>query len=135
MKARLPYIVGTLLLTGVEVLIGVFEFSSFIRSYIGDVIIVWVLYCLFRSFVPKKFSSYAVAVGILAFSFVVEFLQKAHIADLLGIENRLLRVLIGTNYATEDLWCYAAGTAVTLLEIFIFQKLSSRRKNENTILF
>ena len=129
MKARLPYIIGFLLLTAVEVVIGVFEFNHFIRSYIGDVIIVWVLYCLFRSFAPKKFNSYAVAMGILAFSFVVEFLQKAHIADVLGVENRLLRIIIGTSYATEDLWSYAAGTAVTLLEIFIFQKLSSRRKN------
>ena len=129
MKTRLPYIIGVLLLTGVEVVIGVFEFNQFIRSYIGDVIIVWVLYCLFRSFAPKKFNSYAVAMGILAFSFVVEFLQKAHIADVLGVENRLLRIIIGTSYATEDLWSYAAGTAVTLLEIFIFQKLSSRRKN------
>lgn len=129
MKARLPYTIGFLMLTAVEVVIGVFEFNHFIRSYIGDVIIVWVLYCLFRSFAPKKFNSYAVAMGILAFSFVVEFLQKAHIADVLGVENRLLRIIIGTSYATEDLWCYAAGTAVTLLEIFIFQKLSSRRKN------
>ena len=129
MRDRLPYIIGFLLLTAVEVVIGVFEFNHFIRSYIGDVIIVWVLYCLFRSFAPKKFNSYAVAMGILAFSFVVEFLQKAHIADVLGVENKLLRIIIGTSYATEDLWCYAAGTAVTLLEIFIFQKLSSRRKN------
>lgn len=127
MKARLPYIIGVLLLTAVEVVIGVFEFSHFIRSYIGDVIIVWVLYCLFRSFVPRKFNSYAVALGILAFSFVVEFLQKAHIADILGVENKLLRTLIGTSYATEDLWSYAAGTAVTILEILIFKKLNKEK--------
>lgn len=129
MKSRLPYIIGFLLLTAIEVCIGVFEFSHFIRSYVGDVIIVWVLYCLFRSFVPKRFNSYAVALGILAFSFAVEFLQKAHIADILGVENKLLRIIIGTSYAPEDLWSYAAGTAVILIEIFIFQKLLSRRKN------
>ena len=53
MKARLPYIIGFVLLVAVEVCIGMFYFSHFIRSYVGDVIIVWVLYCLFRSFVPK----------------------------------------------------------------------------------
>ena len=130
MKARLPYIIGFLLLTAIEVCIGVFEFSHFIRSYVGDVIIVWVLYCLFRSFVPKKFSSYAVAAGILAFSFIVEFLQKAHIADILGVENKLLRILIGTSYATEDLWSYAAGTLITLIEIFIFKQLKKRSTND-----
>ena len=128
MKARMPYTIGFILLVAVEVCIGVFSFSHFIRSYVGDVIIVWVLYCLFRSFVPSKFSSYAVAFGILAFSFVVEFLQKLHIADILGIENELLRIIIGTSYATEDLWSYAAGTAVTILEIYIFTKL---RKGNN----
>ena len=130
MKSRLPYIIGFLLLVAVEVCIGIFYFNHFIRSYIGDVIIVWVLYCLFRSFVPKKFNSYAVAIGILVFSFIVEFLQKAHIADILGVKNELLRIIIGTSYAVEDLWCYAAGTAVTLIEIFLYQQLKKRKNND-----
>ena len=127
MKARLPYIIGFLLLVAVEVCIGVFYFSHFIRAYIGDVIIVWVLYCLFRSFVPKRFSSYGIAIGILIFSFAVEFLQKAHIADILGVENKLLRIIIGTSYAAEDLWCYVAGTAVTILEIWLFKRQSAQK--------
>lgn len=126
MKVRLPYIIGFALLVAAEVCIGVFYFNFFIRAYIGDVIVVWLLYCLFRSFVPKKFSSYGVALGILAFSFAVEFLQKLRIADVLGIKNELLRIIIGTSYAPEDLLCYAAGTAVTILEIFIFRKLAKR---------
>ena len=127
MKARLPYIIGFLLLVALEVCIGVFYFNFFIRAYIGDVIIVWVLYCLFRSFVPKRFSSYGIAIGILIFSFAVEFLQKAHIADILGIENKLLRIIIGTSYAAEDLWCYVAGTVVTILEIWLFKRLSAQK--------
>ena len=127
MKARLPYIIGFLLLVAAEVCIGVFYFNFFIRAYVGDVIIVWVLYCLFRSFVPKRFSSYGIAVGILVFSFAVEFLQKAHFADILGVENKLLRIIIGTSYATEDLWCYVAGTAVTILEIWLFKRLSAHK--------
>lgn len=129
MKARLPYIVGFLLLLGVEICIGVFYFSKFIRAYIGDVIVVWVIYCLLRSFVPKRFNSYAVAMGILAFSFMVEFLQKAHIADILGIENQLLRIIIGTDFAVADLWSYAAGTLVTIIEIFIYRRLTERNRH------
>ena len=130
MKARLPYIAGFLLLLGVEICIGMFYFSKFIRAYMGDVIVVWVIYCLFRSFVPRKFNSCAVAVGILVFSFAVEFLQKIHIADVLGVKNKLLRIIIGTSYAPEDLWCYAAGTAVTLLQIFLYQQIKKRKTND-----
>lgn len=126
MKARLPYIIGFALFLGTEVCIGLFFHGDFVRYYLGDVIVVWLIYCLFRSFVPKRFNSYAVALGILAFSFLTEFLQKARIADILGIENPFLRTLIGTSYANEDLWCYAAGTAVTILEIFIFSKFAER---------
>ncbi len=127
MKARLPYIAGFLLLTAVEVCIGIFEFSVFVRSYLGDVIIVWVLYCLWRSFSPKRGSSYLIAGGILVFSFIVEFLQKAHIADILGVENRLLRIIIGTSFATKDLWCYVAGTAVTVAEIWLFRLIRNKK--------
>ena len=130
MKARLPYIAGFLLLLGVEICIGMFYFNKFIRAYMGDVIVVWVIYCLFRSFVPRKFNSCAVAVGILVFSFAVEFLQKIHIADVLGVKNELLRIIIGTSYAPEDLWCYAAGTAVTLLQIFLYQQIKKRKTND-----
>ncbi|MBP5580712.1 MAG: DUF2809 domain-containing protein [Ruminococcus sp.] len=130
MKARLPYIAGFLLLLGVEICIGMFYFNKFIRAYMGDVIVVWVIYCLFHSFVPRKFNSCAVAVGILVFSFAVEFLQKIHIADVLGVKNELLRIIIGTSYAPEDLWCYAAGTAVTLLQIFLYQQIKKRKTND-----
>lgn len=123
MKKRLPYIILFVILVGIEVCIGVFYFNHFIRSYVGDVIIVWVLYCLFRIIFPERFNSYAVAVGILIFSFIVEFLQKAHIVDILGIENQFLRILIGTSYATEDLWSYAAGTAVTILGIWTYRRI------------
>ena len=129
MRARLPYIIGFLLLLGAEICIGVFYFNFFIRAYTGDVIVVWVIYCLFRSFVPKKFDSCGVALGILVFAFAVEFLQKIHIADILGVENRLLRIIIGTSYAPEDLWCYAAGTAVTIAEIWLFRRLQGRKNS------
>ena len=129
MKARLPYIIGFLLLLGAEICIGVFYFNFFIRAYTGDVIVVWVIYCLFRSFVPKKFDSCVVALGILVFAFAVEFLQKIHIADILGVENRLLRIIIGTSYAPEDLWCYAAGTAVTIAAIWLFRWLQGRKNS------
>ena len=126
MKARLPYIIGFLLLLGVEICIGVFYFSKFIRAYLGDVIVVWVIYCLIRSFVPKMTDSYLLALGILVFSFVVEFLQKIHIVDILGISNKLLRIIIGNGFAVEDLWCYAAGTLVTMAQIWIFRRIKSR---------
>jgi len=117
MKSRKPYIVGFLLLTAVEFLIGLFVHDNFIRPYIGDVIIVWVLYCLVRIIFPKKFNSYLLALCILIFSFLTEFLQYINIADVLGLKSKFLRTLVGTSFSYADLLCYTAGTAIMCILI------------------
>lgn len=127
MKKRLPYITGFLFFTAVEFAIGIFCHDNWIRYYFGDVVVVWVVYLFIKSMIPDKINSYFLAGGVLAFSVLTEFLQKIHIVDILGIENRFLRILIGTSFAVEDIWCYIAGTAVTFLLIFIKNEYYSRK--------
>lgn len=115
MKKRLPYITGFLLLLIVEVLIALFVHDNFIRPYIGDVIVVWVVYCFVKAIFPK-INSYITAVGVMLFAFFVEFLQYIHIVDILGLGNiNFFRVLIGTSFSVVDLVCYACGTIIILL--------------------
>ena len=122
MKKRIPYIAGFILLLAVEVLIALFLHGGFIRNYIGDVIVVWVVYCFVRIFLINA-NSYITAIGVMMFAFVVEFLQYINIVDILGLGNiTFFRVLIGTSFSVIDLVCYSAGTAVTLLAIFTHSK-------------
>ncbi|MDE6782042.1 MAG: DUF2809 domain-containing protein [Ruminococcus sp.] len=124
MKKR--YITGFLLLLAVEILIALFVHDNFIRPYIGDVIVVWVVYCFVKIFLPK-INSYLTALGVMIFAFIVEFLQYIHIVDILGLGDiKFFRVLIGTSFSPVDLLCYAAGTAVTLLLIFITGKVHGK---------
>ena len=127
MKKRLPYIIGFLLFVALEFAIGIFCHDNWIRYYFGDVVVEWVLYLFIRSIIPDKINSYALAGGVLGFSLLTEFLQKIHIADILGIKNRFLRILIGTSFAVEDIWCYIIGTAVICLLIFIKNEYYSRK--------
>lgn len=119
MKKRLPYVIGFMALLIVEVLIAMFLHGGFIRNYFGDVIVVWVVYFFVKILLPK-INSYLTAVGVMIFAFMVEFLQYINIVDLIGLGNiKFFRVLIGTSFSPIDLVCYAGGTAVTLLIIFI----------------
>ena len=123
MKKRIPYIIGFITLLIVEVLIALFISGGFIRNYMGDVIVVWVIYCFVKIF-PVKVSSYITALGVMIFAFIVEFLQYIHIVDILGLGNiKFFRVLIGTSFSVIDLLCYSAGTAVTIILIFLQSKL------------
>ncbi len=126
MKKRLPYITGFLLLLIVEVLIALFVHGGFIRFYLGDVIVVWVVYCFVKTIFPK-INSYITAVGVMLFVFLVEFLQYIHIVDILGLGNiKFFRVLIGTSFSVVDLVCYACGTIIILL-ILLNKKIRTDR--------
>lgn len=127
MKKRIPYISGFIILVIIEVLIALFLHGGFIRFYFGDVIVVWVVYCFVQIFISEKFNEYLTALGVMLFSFIVEFLQYIHIVDILGLGNiKFFRTLIGTSFSPIDLICYTAGTAVICIFIFIKNKISEK---------
>lgn len=125
MKKRLPYIIIFIVIFAVETCIALFVHDDFVRPFIGDVIVMWAVYCLAQIILGGRFGSYKVAAGSLIFAFFVEYLQKLRIADVLGIKNPVLRTIIGTSYAPEDLLCYIAGTAAIFIGIWLYRKKSS----------
>ena len=122
MRRRIPYIAGFFLLLIIEILIALFISGGFIRYYIGDVIVVWVIYCFIKIFIINA-NKYITAIGVMIFAFLVEFLQYINIVEILGLGDiKFFRVLIGTSFSVIDLICYSAGTAITLISIFLNKK-------------
>lgn len=109
-KKRLLYLAAFLLLTALEVIIAVFVRDRIIRPYGGDVIVVWVIYCFLRIFVPQRHR--LLPLWVFLFSVFTELMQYINIVDILAIESRLLATLIGSTFSLADIGCYAAGCAV-----------------------
>ena len=108
------YFVLTLLFFLIEVLIALYINDTFIRPYIGDVLVVILIYCFIKSFF--KCSINAVALFVLIFSFTVEFLQYVNIVDKLGLGNyKVARIVIGTSFSWADLICYTVGIGIVIL--------------------
>lgn len=127
MKKRIPYIAGFLLLTLTEVLIALFLHGGFVRNYLGDVIVIGVVYCFIQAIIGGHFNSYAAAVGVMIFAFIVELLQKINIVDILGLGGiPFFRTLIGTSFSPIDFICYAAGSAIICAAIFVKRKITNR---------
>lgn len=101
---------ATALLLTVEVLIALFVHDNFIRPYVGDVLVVIVIYTFVRVFVPKGFR--LLPLWIFLFAAGVECLQYFHLVELLGVQdNVFLRVLLGSVFDVKDIVCYACGCA------------------------
>ena len=127
MKKRIPYICGFLLLTLTEVLIALFIHGGFIRNYLGDVIVVWVVYCFVQAIAGGRLNGYITAAGVMIYAFIIEFLQKINIVNLLGLGGiKFFRTLIGTSFSPVDLICYAAGSAIICAVIFIKRKITDK---------
>lgn len=93
-----------------EIIIGIFFHDGFVRPYLGDVIVVIAVYAFVRIIIPEKYAFLPLAVFV--FSAAVEILQGIRIADLLGIQNPLLRTIIGTSFDWKDMLCYAVGCGI-----------------------
>lgn len=104
----------TILIFIIEVLIALYVHDTIIRPYIGDVLVVILIYCFVKSFLKIKVMP--TAVFVLLFAFGVETLQYLNIVDKLGLQNsKIARTVIGTSFSWIDILTYIIGISIVLL--------------------
>lgn len=123
-KFNLKYFFLSILIFFVEVLIAtVLKDQFFIRAYVGDVIVVMLLYTLVKSFLIINDTK--LILGILAFSCLIEFAQFFKIADKLGFpEESLMYIVVGNSFSWIDILCYGVGCLI----LYLLVKISSKQK-------
>lgn len=97
----------------VEVIIALFVHDKIIRPYVGDFLVVILIYCLAKTFLNTAVLPTAFAV--LLFSYAVEISQYFHLVNKLGLQNsKFARTIIGTSFEWTDLATYTAGFLVVI---------------------
>lgn len=112
-KFNVKYFLLTILLFLIEVAIALYVHDKIIRPYIGDVLVVILIYCFVKSFINSPV--FKTALSVLIFSYVIEILQYFEYVKLLGLENsKLANVVMGNYFAGIDLLAYTAGAVLIL---------------------
>jgi hypothetical protein len=110
---NLRYLVSTIFLFLTELVIALFIKDTLIRPFVGDVLVVILIYCFFRIFLQIDY--WKLAIGVLIFAFTIEVLQYFDYVKLLGLENnRILSVAMGRSFAWEDFAAYFVGFLIIL---------------------
>jgi hypothetical protein len=112
----------------IEVLIALYVKDKFIRPYVGDVLVVIMIYCFIRAYVDA--SAIKVSAFVLTFAVTLEILQYFKLIDLIGLRhNKLARIAIGTKFEWLDLVAYAVGTAI----VIVVERIKDRRKRASML--
>lgn len=111
MKKRLLYLTSFIILMIIEIVIALYVNDSFIRPYVGDILVMGVLYTFIRIFIPEHVHSLPYI--LFGFAILIEILQYLHFARLFDFLNsKVLRIVLGSTFDIKDILCYAIGTII-----------------------
>ena len=111
---RKNYFLLTIILLFTEICIAVFINDRFIRPYLGDFLVVILLYCFVRCFFNVPVNQ--TAIEVLIFAFVIEGLQYIQLVNILGLQDsKLASVVLGNSFSWMDMLTYVLGICFVLV--------------------
>lgn len=110
---RFTYFILALVLFFIEVFIALFIRDRFVRPYMGDFLVVILLYCALRAVIRTSVTK--AAIGVLLFAYLVELLQWMKLVPILGLQdNPLATTVLGTSFEWMDMVAYTLGMVTVL---------------------
>ncbi|WP_339698643.1 DUF2809 domain-containing protein [uncultured Marixanthomonas sp.] len=126
MKLRFnkTYFILFALLLLIETLIALFGSNTIIRGFVGDVLVVILLFAFIKTLF--NITSKKVLIAILLFAFGVEFLQYFEITKRLHIQSKFIKIIMGTTFDFTDFAAYFLGFLASGFLDKLFQKKKSK---------
>lgn len=121
-RTRLAFLAATVLILAAEIYIAICVKGGFVRHYAGDVLAVVLLYALARAIFSVPPSN--LPLKIFAFAAALELAQYFGAVQILGVESKILKIMIGGTFDFADLLCYAAGCVLA----GVYEKFEKKEK-------
>lgn len=113
MKINIKYIFAFLILLIAEIIIAIFVNDAIIRPYIGDILVVLLMYTLIRGFLQKPIT--LLPIYLFLFASAVELAQYFNIVGILHMQNnRVISIVLGATFDIKDILCYLVATIVLI---------------------
>jgi hypothetical protein len=118
------HILITSILFITEIAIAYFHFNPFIRGFLGDVLVMLLLYSFLKIFI--KNNVFNIAISVLGFAFLVELLQFLKLSEILKIKSKIILTVLGSVFDVWDLVAYFIGfLLILLIEKLLHKKYTS----------
>lgn len=111
-SSRKTYLISFLVLLLVEISIAIWIKDDFIRPYLGDFLVVILIYSFLMSI--SRISVLKGLIAVLLFSFAVEFFQMINIVKVMQYQPpEVVMIALGSSFSTWDLLAYSLGIIFT----------------------
>jgi hypothetical protein len=118
MKINYKHLSIFFILLIVEIYIALFIHDNIVRPFVGDVLVVGVIYFFIRSFINKL---RCLPMYVFLFACLIEAGQYFNLVSILHMESfKAARIIIGSNFDFNDIFCYFVGTIL----IFVYEALA-----------
>ena len=109
------------LLLMIEIIIALYFHDRIIRPYVGDLLVVILIYCFCKSFLNTPVL--ATAIAVLLFAYFIELLQYLNFVKFIGLQNsKIANTIFGYSFEWIDMLAYTVGIGVVLM----FESLKKR---------
>lgn len=114
MKINIKYMVWFIILFITEVIIALFIKDKIIRPYIGDILVVILMYTFIKAFVKRPITY--LPLYLFLFASMVEVIQYFHILNLLHLQNnKVVSTIAGSSFDIKDIICYLVGSIISFI--------------------
>ena len=102
MRFSLRYFIAFLIIFTIELLIGLYVRDQLIRPFVGDLLVVILIYTFLMSFL--KVSPAKMGLGVFLFAVMVETLQYFNLVQRLHLQgNKVASIIMGTTFDLRDM--------------------------------
>lgn len=126
MKINIKYLITFLIFFLIEVGIALFINDRIIRPYIGDILVIILMYAFIKSFIRKEIRF--LPIYLFIFAVFVEVMQYFNILELMSLkDNKILSIIFGSTFDIQDILCYLIGSII----LIIWEKREALKRIEN----
>lgn len=113
MKINPKYIAAFFCLLLIETAIALYVHDAIIRPYVGDILVVILMYTFIRGIIPRRIK--LLPAYLFVFAVVVELAQYFEIVRILNMQNnRVISTIMGSSFDIKDILCYLIGTLILI---------------------
>lgn len=112
-NSRSNYLLGFVFLLIIEILIAKYVRDEFVRPYLGDFLVVILIYCFLMAI--TRIPVWKGLTAVLLFTFAVEFFQMINYVKVMQYQPpEVVMIMLGHDFSTWDLLAYSLGLLLVL---------------------